>query len=56
MNVNFGMTHLSPNYGDDADFSAIPLVDEEHIEVAQHPSPPRRLGPITPIDLAIHTS
>jgi hypothetical protein len=48
--------HLSPNYGDDADVSGIPLVDAEDIEVAQHPSPQRRLEPITPVGLPKHTS
>jgi hypothetical protein len=56
MNVNFGMMHLSLNYGDDVAVSAIPLVDAEDIEVAQHPSLQRRLGPIASVSLPIHTS
>ena len=51
-----GLMHLSPNYGNDADVSAIPLVDADDIEVAQHPSPQRRLGPIASVGLPIHTS
>ena len=51
-----GLMHLSPNYGDDADVSAIPLVDAEDIEVAQHLSPQRGLGPNAPVGLPIHTS
>ena len=48
--------HLSPNYGDDVDVGAIPLVEAEDIEVAQHPSLQRRLGPIASVGLPIHTS
>ncbi len=51
-----GLTHLSPNYGDDVAVSAILLVDAEDIEVAQRPSPQRRLGPIASVGLPIHTS
>ena len=51
-----GLTHLSPNYGDDVNVSTIPLFDAEEIEVAQHPSPQRRLGPIAPVGLSRHTS
>jgi hypothetical protein len=43
-------------FGDDADVSGIPLVDGDYIEVAQHPSPQRRLGPIASGGLPIHTS
>ena len=51
-----GLMHLSPNYGNDADVSAIPLVDAEDIEVAQQPSLQRRPGPIASVGLPIHKS
>ena len=50
-----GLMHLSPNYGDYADVNAIPLVDEEDIEVAQQLSSQRKLGPISPVGLSGQT-